>query len=467
MGRQISQVLMTYVTHRWIMAIIAASFTLIVTPQLVLGTLSKQSPSSLVPMVNTLIGMPLLFLSIMLVPQAKAQFAHSRAALTPGFTLPHVVVLGFILLLMVIVFPLTVGWCCQFDSLGIATLAAAIVTPIIWAVHFNRMWGMVVGLAVFYSTVTTAGAEWWLLEAQAHRPIHTAILIACLGLLLGWLARLCRLREEMDDYQTTVQWHTARKTGSEVSEQRRILAEQIRRSKLASLVGDAWLSRIGGYHGDRWHRVARLLRYGFGQPGELLGLFMAVWFFTITLFLAKFSFAAGSSGFNAMLFYIQVAMLFPGMFAGEWLAHRRPRIAVELLFPLSRPQLVDGLFAATAWNAVAFWLVLNAGLVLLLWLTANDRFTPAIVGLMLLLTGSGAFGLCGLSLRTAVWTSVVKRLSVLMITMFLFQAPLLAWTLGREWLGDAPFVLAAAVLCVTGVVFTSLARRAWLEVELG
>ena len=54
-----------------------------------------------------------------------------------------------------------------------------------------------------------------------------------------------------------------------------------------------------------------------------------------------------------------------------------------------------------------------------------------------------------------------------MVTMFLFQAPLLAWSLGRETIGDAPFVLAAAVLCGVGVLFANLARRAWLNVELG
>jgi hypothetical protein len=466
MGRQFSQVLITYATHRWIMAIIAAWLVLIMVPQLVLGSL-RQSPSDMLPMVNILMEMPLIFLSIMLVPQAKAQFAHSRAALMPGFVLPHVVVLGVILLLLVIVFPLVVSWCCGFDSLGMTSLAAAIVAPVLWAVHFSRMWGMIVGLAVFYSTMTTSGAKWWLLEAASHRPIHVVILLACVGLIIGWLVRLCRLREEMDDYQTTVQWHTSRKSGTEVSEQRRIVAEQVRRSKWASLISDAWLSRVGGYHGDKFHRLARLLRFGFGQPAELMGLFMAAWFFAITLFLARFSFTAGSLGFSSMLFYVQIAMLFPGMFAGEWLAQRRPRIAVELLFPLSRARLVDGLFAATAWSAAAFWLVLNAGLVLLLWLVAYDRFTPEIVFLMLLLTASGAFGLGALSLRTAVWTSAVKRLAVLMITMFLFQAPLLAWSLGREKIGDAPFVLAAAVLCGIGVLFVNLARRAWLNVELG
>jgi hypothetical protein len=467
MGRQISQVLITYITHRWIMAIIAAWLVLMVVPQLILGGLSAQSPTDMVPMVNTLMGMPLLFLSIMLVPQAKAQFAHSRAALMPGFILPHVVVLGVILLLLVIVFPLAVGWCCRLDLLGITTLAAAIVTTVIWAVHFNRMWGMILGLAVFYSTMTTSGAEWWLIEAASHRPIHMVILLACMGVIIGWLVRLRRLREELDDYQTTVQWHASRKSGTEVSEQRRIVAEQLRRNKWAALISDAWLSRVGGYHGGKFHRLARLLRFGFGQPAELMGLFMAAWFFAITLFLAKFSYTAGSSGFASMLFYVQVAMLFPGMFAGEWLAQRRPRIAVELLFPLSRARLVDGLFAATAWSAAAFWLVLNAGLVLLLWLVAHDRFTPTVVCLMLLLTASGAFGLGALSLRTAVWTSAVKRLAVLMVTMFLFQAPLLAWSLGRETIGDAPFVLAAAVLCGIGVLFVNLARRAWLNVELG
>jgi hypothetical protein len=270
----------------------------------------------------------------------------------------------------------------------------------------------------------------------------------------------------MDDYQNTVHWRAARKSGCEVSEQRRIVAAQLRRSKVSSWISDAWLARVGGYHADKLPALARLLRYGFGQPAELQGLMMGSWFFLATLFLAKFSFTGGGSSFGMLQFYAQMTMIFPGMFAGEWLAQRRPRIGSELLLPLSRTRLIDGLLAATVWNVTAFWLVMSIGLVILIRITANDNVDPATSFMMLLMTSTGAIGLGGLSLRVSVWPSAVKRLAVVLVSMFLFQAPFLLWTLGREKFGSTPFLIVAAVMAGLGVVMFRLARQAWLDAEL-
>src|SRR5262245_26371608 len=107
--QRIRQVGTTYLTHRWVIAGIVAWLVLVVAPQIILGAWSSQPPQSLVPMADMIVGMPMLFLSIMLVPQAKAQFASPRATLVPGFARPHILVLAGILLSMLGIFPLVVA----------------------------------------------------------------------------------------------------------------------------------------------------------------------------------------------------------------------------------------------------------------------------------------------------------------------------------------------------------------------
>lgn len=167
------------------------------------------------------------------------------------------------------------------------------------------------------------------------------------------------------------------------------------------------------------------------------------------------------------MFYLQMSMMFPGMFPGEWLARRRPRIAGELLLPLSRSQYVDGLLAAAMWNAAGFWFVMNLGLMIVTYVNAGDRLTLPIACMTLLLTASGAFGLAGVALRTAIWPSVIKRLGVLMLIVIPFQAPLLGWLGQQASLGNTVFLPAVAATTTVGVVMIGVARKAWLNLELG
>jgi len=469
--RRLEQIAITYLTHRWVVVGIAAWLCFVIAPQLFFGAFSTKSPLGMTPLLNTIIGIPLLFGPMILVLQAKAQFAHSRSRLLPSFAMPHLAVLAGLLVALTIAFPLTIAACCRLDPLGITALAVAMAAPTIWAAHTNRMWGMLVGLVVFFSTMTQAGAGWWVLPSASAWPIHAVILAIGVTMQAGWFWRLAQLREEMDDYQTTAQWAGARKTGIEVAEQRRAIANQMRRSKLMSWVSDAWLRRLGGYYGGNQFGLARLLRYGFGQPAEVQGLFMAVFFYAFTIFMAKYSYSAQGlqSGppFGAMLFYLIFATMFPGFTAGELLAQRRSRIATEMLRPLARGQLVDGLFAASLWNSAAMWLVMNTGLALLVWQLAYDQFTFASLGMLLLLTAAGSLAIGGVALRTAVWPSLFKRLAGLYIAMFPVTAPLIAWQVGRAKFDEWPFIVAATAFVAFGVWMITQAKRVWMNLELG
>ena len=92
MGRQIKQVLITYVTHKWVMVGIATWLLVFVSILIGIRASGVGATKDSISVINMYVEMPVLFLSLMLVAQVKTQFAHSRAVLTPGFTWPHAVV---------------------------------------------------------------------------------------------------------------------------------------------------------------------------------------------------------------------------------------------------------------------------------------------------------------------------------------------------------------------------------------
>ena len=64
------------------------------------------------------------------------------------------------------------------------------------------------------------------------------------------------------------------------------------------------------------------------------------------IFFTQFSMLSQSGATSgSFFFFAQFGILMPGQMAGEILAQRRPRIASEMLLPVSRTQLVDGLLA--------------------------------------------------------------------------------------------------------------------------
>lgn len=263
---QVGTVAMTYVTHYWVMAGIAAAMLLVLAPQFYLGLSRSLSQGSLGPMGGMLLGMPLLFLSLMIPPQAKAQFAGTpRAALTPNFVRSHLLMLIVILAALTLAFPLFTALCFQLSPVGTVALALAIAAPILLAAHANRMPGMLVGLAAFYSTMTKWGV-WWFDPTGTYWLMHVGIILLGFALIAYYLHRLAHLREEMDDYQSFTQWQQSRKAGTEVSEQRRAVAENLRRHPFMSWFTDSWFDRMGGFHGNQLFSLARLLNYGFGQP---------------------------------------------------------------------------------------------------------------------------------------------------------------------------------------------------------
>lgn len=468
MLEQIKQVSLTYLTQRYLWWVVAL-LSLAGLPSLFMLTLSSSRRTADVasPMLFA-IGMPMFILLPFLVGQIKMQFGHSRARLMPQFLPAHLTVLGGILLTAFVLYPSVLAGLAGVAPLGLIALAMAIGVPALWGAQLNRFSAMLISLLVFYSLLTDWGLHWWVINASSHHGVFALIAVTGVVLVIAWLVRLCELTEEMPDYQNVYVAMLARRTGSEAVEQRRIVATQVGRNQLMARVGDWWFNRIGGYYGGSKAGLVRILRYGFSPaPIEVQGLFIAMMIISIGLFFSKFSILAkAGSNFGAMIMFIQFSVLMPAQAAGELLAQRRLRMAWEMLLPLSRPQLIDGLLTAAARNAFVMWLMMNAALAVVVGLQDN----PVSLGtfsMFLLMSVSTMFATMGIALRVAIWSSLAKRMALIIPSCLIFVIPIALWWNLRENFGDWPFMIVAAGVVAFGVGLLYEARRMWLQLELG
>lgn len=465
---QIKQVSLTYLTQRYLWWGIGL-LSLMAVPNFILLAMSghRQTKDS-APMMLFALGMPMFVLLPFLVGQIKMQFGHSRARLMPQFLPAHLAVLSGILLTAFVLYPWLLAALGGMESIGLIALAMAIGVPAVWGAQLNRFSAVLISLVVFYSLLTDWGLRWWVVDASSHRGVLALIAVTGVILVIAWLKRLCELTEEMPDYQNVYALMLARRTGSEAVEQRRIVASQVGRNQLMASVGDWWFDRIGGYYGGSKAGLARLLRYGFSpNPIEVQGLFIALMIISIGLFFSKFSILAkAGSNVGAMFMFIQFSALMPAQTAGELLAQRRPRMAWEMLLPLSRSQLIDGLLAAAARNAFVMWLMMNASLAVVVGLQ-DEPVSLGTFSMFLLMSMSTMFATMGIALRVAIWPSMAKRMALLIPSCLIFVIPIALWWNLREKFGDWPFLIVAAGVVAFGVGLICEARRMWMKLELG
>jgi hypothetical protein len=465
MLRQIKQVLLTYLTHRYVLAVGLGIVGVVIAPSLLVMAFGHGSDASKAQYLTMVLGMPLLFAIPFLVGHVKTQFAHARSRLVPNFLPAHLLVLGSILAFLLVLYPLLLAVCCGLSAWGLIAIALVIATPAVWGNHLNR-WSWTLGSVVaFYSLMTEWGMNWWILEAPEHLAVHVSIVVVGITALVAWMWRLAHLREEMNEYQRSMQWHSVRRSGSELVQDRQVIAQQVQRSTLGSWINDVYLARIGKYRPGGGMHVARLLRLGFSaQPMELQALVMAVMFLAISVFLISFSYLS-KSGFGAQWFIVQMSLLMPGVWAGQMLVLRKPRIAMELMRPLTRGRYFDDLLAASAWNTVVAWLLLNASLAFAVLGLSSDPITLQIGVMFVVLSLAITWATFGLAVRTATWKSSVSRLAALIFGWMILAVPVLIWWFEHGAIGDWPFIGVAVLLLVIGGALIFSARRAWSNLE--
>lgn len=463
--RQIKQVCMTYITQRYLWLGVAFS-ALIIVPNIIALLGPRHGRPDATGALLFVIGMPQLIVLPFLVGLAKSQLAHSRARLLPRLFPAHLVVLGVILATFLVLLPFAAARLAGFQSLGALAFAVAIGVPALWGAHLNRFGPMLISLIAFYSLLTPWGLNWWIVKSGEHIAIHAAIVIAGAVLSLAWFVRLCNFDEEMDDYQNTYQWILSRRTGTEAIEQRRLVAAQARRHLLFGSIGDWWRADLGGYYGGSNARLAKQLQYGFLQvPVEAQGLFFVAMMLCMGIFLTQFSILAQQGGVTGIvMFLVQFGNILPGMMAGELLAQRRPRIANEMLLPLSRNRLINALFAASIRNSIVLWLMMHVALGVVLAMSGRP-FESRLILAFLLLSASSTLAVVGASLRVSIWPSQAKRIIVSMVALMVVLPPLFTWMASEASINGATLATLAIALTAIGIWAIRSARRAWLNLE--
>lgn len=462
--RQIKQVSLTYITQRYLWPAFVPFCPIAILMAVSSFRSRRGTPDAVTPLLFG-IGIPMLTFLPFLVGLAKSQVAHSRARLVPRFWPAHLIVLAGTLLALTILLPLVAAWISGFAMLGMLAVAMAVGAPALWGSHLNRIGPMLAALVAFYSLLTGAGLNWWIIDSPKHYGIHFVIFIVGAFLIAAWIWRLSQLHEESDDYQNPYLWFLSRRIGGEAVEQRRIVAAQVRRNWLLGMVGDWWHTRLGGYYGGERAGLVRLLRYGFQPtPIEFQGLWFCMMVLCMGIFFTQFSLNSNNGAVSGGYFFIvPFATLIPGLLPGEMLAQRRPRTANELLLPLSRRQLIDGLFTAAARNAVTLWLMIHIAIAVVVAM-ADLSLTLRTIAMFLLLSATTTFATLGIGLRFSVWPSMAKRLFTIVLASN-FVGGFLGWILRRNSLGDAQLITSAVVLVAIGIWAIRSARSAWLNLE--
>ncbi len=403
-----------------------------------------------------------------LVVQAKSQFAHPRAVLLPEFAGPHLFVLVLLLVVGLVFWPILVGGGLGLRAINLMAFGVTVAALSLWGMHRNNWFG-IVAIGIFLSGVFPWQGNWWFREAQPHQTVHVLILLAGWPAIIAWLWRLTQLREEADDYQLV--FYVGRgKTGGESSERRRLIARAIARQRLLAWLGDRWHARLPKLHAENRSSLAHILQYGFGAAppvySAVMGSAMMI-AVSVAWLWGYHAVVADKIPINGIWFYFLLYTSLPGNLAGLALAERRPRISAELLFPLTRPRLIDALLLASARNTVVFWLAMNIGLLMVARWMLGSQFTLAAASVYLLLSiAIGAAGF-GAGIRTSLWDSLMQRLVAAGIGGCLGMGALALWWSLRGSVGDGPFVGLALAIAAIGAWLTHKGRQAWLSFELG
>ena len=477
MGQPVKHVLLTYATNPvyWLIFAFAALFSAPLICAVVVFPWLHDAHS--LRAMSLWVALPAGTVAFLVALQTKLQFAHPRARLMPGFALPHLIIPVVSLLITAFGLPLVVSYLAIGDALPITCWVACLVASLIWAVHLHSGWAAMLALSIGFSATWPRSAAFWGLSAAGGfsepHPLLWLLLLGAWGAICVWLARLLRLHEEMEEYESRIQissWDRSARPAR--FEGRQFAALQRRRGWwLASWCIDQWHDRIAANRVKRSSSGAALADYGFAaQPGWIYALGMAL----ILLFLCYLFLAMGVFGkdqadapVGIAILVLQFATLMPATMCHTLLVGRWPRLSQELLLPHSRGEWVNNLVRALRRQVLWMVAALQCVLLILALRWWDYLLAPGSLSTYLSL----ALGSLLLSTAAAIWIASYYR-GILGGSLVAFVSmPLLSlqgwWLWQRDRSGDAPFLVGGLVLIAAGCLVMRQTRRRWLSVELG
>jgi hypothetical protein len=416
------------------------------------------------PMVLFYATMFAIWFSNLISDQVKLQFAHSRARLIPGFAGPHIAVPVALTLLATIALPLLIARLSLQEGLACSAMASLAIGLLLLARLYSRLFVVFIPiyLAIWLSKDLGVSIQ--------GRPVYSILLLIC-----GWLGiafyffKLCHLAEDDTAY---------RKLSDETLKVAAAGGEEETRAKYRnaarwSAISDRWQAQIGGFHQDRTIRIIRLLRYGFGAtPVEFTAIGWAIFMTIIVGWMVHDADDPYDTTRSTSAIFLIVPTLFacmaPIAVAGGAIGWRVPRLRNEILFPLTRRELIDDLLLTAAWHSLVIWLLGCAcGTGILLYALPVEAKTVSLFATAAFLTAAVAVAAYGLSLHIVMFE--VKAAQFFVLGLFVLGVIFLmcAWWSSRKEMGDAPYWVMAAMVMGVGAMMTYTGRTAWLNQEFG
>lgn len=465
---RLAQATNTYLTRH-----VAATVTALISALLVLllwaASLSRGSTESAVLFGSNLVGLPVMGAAFLLAQHAKWQFVHPRARLMPHFAGAHLMMLGALVLLALGAYPLVASWALGAPPLGVAAFAALSGALFAWNMHTQRAVFMLPALATFFSVLIPQINGVWFAPHPAYFTFRAAALVAGWTGLGLWLWRLAHMTEEDDDYVIPVNAQTGRLSRMEKSEARRHAARMLSRGQLTAWITDRWHDRLSGYAATNDAQRRRLLRYGLAPTpaGTRIAFFLVLMTGIIAMQALMLS-GAGVDNRGAMLgSQAGIFALIGPSIAGQLLAGRRARLAQELLLPMTRRSLVDGLLLVLAAETLQLILIaLAVATAACAWL-APEVLTPLNAAAVTAAAAAVLPALVGSAFAIGLIESGVKRVVVMLVYLYAAAGAGAACVALSVYAG-LPYGLAmCAVVAALGWMLIQHARGRWMAAEFG
>jgi hypothetical protein len=434
------------------------------------------------------------------VEHLKEQLADARAALTPRFRPPHVLVWIALMVVTVALVPalmqplISEHASLPFDRLGIVAFVAIWATAIGWVIHFPSPY-TIVPFAAILSLLASRTIEDLLNDMLIGRAPGAAVVLLAgsLTLLALLVLRFLWMSEESADWRraTTNWWLRASMTGDpalreaedrpshrstplrrlmQVSAIARYGPHALRREPPGGLFGESWWWRV------RHYRMLSLAGWKpIGLAAAVVGLFM-----TLVIVIAM----NDRDPARAIQYSIGIALfmqaLAPRVIVGFIWPRRWLTVSYEAMLPSTRRRVIaeSGLAMLLDQLSLWFWcqilgwsiwfimeLVLHMQTSSVVLVDNTIQFLP-LLGMLLLSLGPQLLVFSGITL-------VMRLRSALLSFLVLFPialAPLFPWmvlgSLGMRWPNDRDAFVACWVLTMLiAFLLTAVSYWSWCRAD--
>ena len=346
------------------------------------------------------------------------------------------------------------------------------VASLVWAAHYNSVIAALCTLAIMMSLAIDAGGLplWGFGDTyQAESvPLHLwPMLIVAWGAIVAWLVRLAQQHEECREYDIQARlanWkrtpRAARLEGRSFRLTERTLSWRISRGFV-----DWWHNRIALRTARGTASRTFLWQYGFlATPGYIRAVWMAVVLLVMGMFMGAF--ARPHPNYGTMMMLTSFTIFFPSLMGHAFLVQRWPRLGTEMLLPHTREQwigeLLRALFRETAVGFAAMLLMALA--TCLVWFPDQVTF-GAVVGFLLVASSAVYLGAATAIAIASRYRDLLGNI-LCSVTVMPLMGIVALWLCLRDT-GDFVAALLAVPIIFVGWQVMRIARRRWLDVELG